>query len=200
MVGLQLLRSIQIVIKISLFAFKSFIKCNEFDKFNIEDQLYTCLVSLCIKVLLLYIIAKVIKEVPHKLLRHFSSVVGTEQSRIMLENVKRCQTKSNNVEQCCTMWNKKMWENVEQRHSFYPLAAGEAGKFRKFSIRGWGPGNCWSMGETGLLGGLQNLGGTEDFDEFGMNVLRHFQESSKHSIQFFIFTYHSDFHGNIGCS
>ena len=29
---------------------------------------------------------------------------------------------------------------------------------------------------------------------------RNFQKLSKHSIQLFIFMYHSDFHGNLGCS
>ena len=34
---------------------------------------------------------------PYKLLQNFSTVFGTEQSRIMSDNVAKCQTKSNNV-------------------------------------------------------------------------------------------------------
>ena len=63
------------------------------------------------------------------------------------------------------------------------------GDFRKFFVRGAGK---FLVYRGPFRGALKSRGEAKDFDDF--------QKLSKHSIQFFIFMYHGDFHCNIGCS
>ena len=59
-----------------------------------------------------------------------------------------------------------------QLHSFYPLAARGLVIFGNFLLGG--AGKFLVYRGAGPLGGLQNLGGAEDFDKFCKNVIEKF--------------------------
>ena len=65
---------------------------------------------------------------------------------------------------------------MPQINSIYPLDAGGAGYFRKFSVRGRGGWEIFGLqGEAALFWGrLQNLREAEDFDKFCKNVIEKF--------------------------